>query len=162
MAATHLDHRPAPDLLGLVPFALVAVAVAGLGSVATSGTVDSAWFDALPKPSWYPPSATFGIVWTILYAGIAVAGWLAWRADADRLTLALWGGQMALNLGWTLVFFGLRRPGWAVAEILVLLAAVVVTGVGLGRFDRRAGLLFVPYAAWVAFATALTIAIATG
>lgn len=132
------------------------------GSAITSGTTDSAWFADLDRPSWYPPDATFGIVWTILYVGIAVAGWRAWRRGADATTLGLWVVQLVLNLGWTVVFFGARRPGWAVVEILVLLATVVVTGLGLGRVDRVAGWLFVPYALWVAFATALTVAIAAG
>jgi benzodiazapine receptor len=165
---THL-HRITPpsahrdrgrDLVALAGFAFAVTLVAVAGGRITSGTVDSAWFDALDLPSWYPPSATFGIVWTILYVGIAVAGWRAWRASADRLTMGLWWVQLALNLGWTAVFFGARRPGWAVAEILVLLLVVAWTTRRLWTVDRIAGTLFGPYLTWVGFATALTVAIA--
>lgn len=144
----------------LAGFAGAALAAAGLGSLATSATVGSEWFRGLAKPSWYPPSATFGIVWTVLYVMIAVAGVRAWRRGAPPVALGLWGVQMALNLGWTLVFFGLRRPGWAVAEIVVLLLAIVATMVAFRPVDRLATWLLAPYLAWVGFATALTIAIA--
>ena len=63
--------------------------------------------------------------------------------------------QWALNALWTPLFFGLHRPGWALAEILVLLAAILATIRAFWRVDRPAGFLLLPYAAWVAFATLL-------
>jgi tryptophan-rich sensory protein len=140
-------------------FAAGSLAAAVLGSVATSGTTDSAWFRALDKPAWYPPDQAFGIVWSILYVMIAVAGALAWRSGAPRAAIVAWWVQMGLNLGWSVIFFGLRRPGWALAEIVVLLAAIVVTIVLTRPADGRAAALLVPYAAWVAFATSLNAAI---
>lgn len=157
------DRADAPagrQVLAILGFAGAALAAAGLGSLATSATTDSEWFRDLDTPSWYPPSATFGIVWTVLYVMIAVSGLRAWRRGAPPLALGLWGAQMALNLGWTLVFFGLRRPGWAVAEIVVLLLAIVATMAVFRPVDRLATWLLAPYLAWVGFATALTIAIA--
>jgi tryptophan-rich sensory protein len=140
-------------------FAAAAFAAAGIGSIATSGTTDSAWFAALERPPWYPPSWAFGTVWTVLYVMIAWSGFLAWRAGAGARAISIWGGQMALNLAWTLVFFGARRPGWAVLVIALLGAAIVATIDAFHRVDRTASLLLAPYLAWVAFAATLNVAI---
>lgn len=140
-------------------FVLAALLAAGLGGIATSGTTDSAWFETLDKPPWYPPSSAFGIVWTVLYVMIAVSGYLAWRAGAGRVALGWWGGQMALNLAWSVVFFGLRAPGWAMAVIVALAVAIAFTIRSFARFDRPAAWLLAPYLAWVLFASTLNAAI---
>jgi benzodiazapine receptor len=151
------SRAPATDLIAAVGFGLATLAAASLGGLATANAVEG-WYRTLEKPSWNPPDATFGIVWTALYVMIAVAGWLAWRADGLP-TVVPWAVQLVLNAGWAYVFFGLRRPGWALVEILVLLAAIVWTLVVAWRADRTAGLLLVPYLAWVAFAAVLNAAI---
>jgi tryptophan-rich sensory protein len=133
--------------------------VSVVGSLVTQPAVDSSWFDQLDKPSWYPPNALFGQVWTVLYVLIAIAGYRAWRHGAPTSTLALYGVQLALNLAWSVIFFGLRSPGWALVEVVVLFAAIAVVLVRFWAVDRIAGALFVPYLAWVLFATALTSAI---
>jgi translocator protein len=138
-------------------FALATFAASGLGSIATSRGEE--WNEQLDKPFWYPPGATFGIVWSALYVAIAIAGWLAWRSGGGLRTTVPWLVQMGLNLGWSVVFFGLRRPGWALVEIVVLLAAIAWTIAAMWPVDRRAGALMVPYLAWVAFATALNTAL---
>jgi benzodiazapine receptor len=73
--------------------------------------------------------------------------------------LGMYAIQLALNLGWSVLFFGLRRPGWALVELIFLLAAILVTLAMFWRRDRLAGGLFVLYAAWVAFAVVLNSAI---
>lgn len=158
--------RHAPDrhpvwqhLASLGGFALAAVLAAGLGGVATAGTTDSAWFEALDKPPWYPPASAFGVVWTVLYVMIAVSGYLAWRAGADRTAIGWWGAQMALNLAWSVVFFGLRSPGWAMLVIVALAAAIGMTIRSFARVDRAAAWLLAPYLAWVLFASTLNAAI---
>lgn len=102
-------------------------------------------------------------MWTVLYIMMAVAAWRVARVGvglrAVRFALTMYGVQLALNLGWTAVFFALERPGWALVEIVVLLVVVVVTAVLFARLDSIAGWLMAPYCAWVAFATALTTAI---
>jgi translocator protein len=93
---------------------------------------------------------------------MAIAAWRVWRvADRDtrRGPLTLFALQLALTLGWTVVFFGLQKIGAAVATIVVLDVGVVVTTLAFRSIDRWAGLLMVPYLAWVVFATVLTIAI---
>jgi len=162
--AGSVRHRPDPHpvwqhLLVLGGFGLAAVLAAGLGGIATSGSTDSTWFRALDKPPWYPPSSAFGIVWTILYVMIAVSGYLAWRAGADRTAVGWWAAQMALNLTWSVVFFGLRSPGWAMAVIVALAVAIVATMRSFARFDRPAAWLLAPYLAWVLFASTLNAAI---
>ena len=101
-------------------------------------------------------------MWTVLYVMMGIAAWRVWRA-VDRETaqgpLTLFALQLALNLGWSVAFFGLERTGSAVAVILVLELAVVSTALAFRPIDRLAALLMVPYALWVGFATVLNIAI---
>ena len=114
------------------------------------------WYEALRKPPLTPPGWLFGPVWSALYLGIAVAGWLVWRAPGDRsVPLALWGAQLALNAAWSLLFFGLHRPGLALLEIGLLLVLVVATAFAFFQVRPLAGALFVPYAAWVSLAAYL-------
>lgn len=125
--------------------------------VATDG-----WYTTLAKPAWNPPGWVFGPVWTILYAMMAVAAWRVWLRggwSGQRKALGLFLVQWALNALWTPLFFGLQQPGWALAEILVLLAAIMATLRDFWRIDRPAGLLLLPYAVWVTFASALNGAI---
>jgi benzodiazapine receptor len=163
-ARTAGDRRdPHPVWLHLAVFAgfvLAAVLAAGLGGIATSGTTDSTWFRALDKPGWYPPSSAFGIVWTVLYVMIAVSGYLAWRAGAGRVAIGWWGVQMALNLAWSVVFFGLRAPGWAIVVIVALALSIAATIREFDRVDRLAAWLLGPYLAWVLFAFSLNAGIA--
>jgi benzodiazapine receptor len=148
----------------LVPLALwvgLCWGVAGLGGVFTAMGV-SDWYLTLARPSWNPPSGVFGPVWTLLYTVMGVAAWRVWtrrREAPARVALALFGVQLLLNLGWSVVFFGLRAPGWAVAEIAALWLAITATLVWFWRVDRLAGLLLAPYLAWVSFAAALNLAI---
>ena len=104
----------------------------------------------------------FAPVWTALYLMMAVAAWRVWRrrgAPGAHPALAMWALQLALNLCWSYVFFGLRLIGGALAEIAVLLAAILVTALLSWRIDRVAGALLAPYAAWVAFAALLNAAL---
>ena len=154
-----VSDRPTSHLVRAAAlFAGVTVAVAVLGSVATSS--GRSWYDDLEKPAFNPPDATFGIVWTILYVMIALAGWLAWRASDDPSPTIAWVVQMALNLGWTVVFFGWRAPEAAIVVIGALIIAVAVDVVLSWRASVAAGALLVPYLAWVGFATALNIGVA--
>ena len=119
---------------------------------------DNGWYAGLAKPSWNPPGWVFGPVWTILYAMMAVAAWRVWLDGGwaqQKKALSLFLLQWALNALWTPLFFGLHQPGWALAEIVVLLAAILATIRAFWRVDRIAGLLLLPYAVWVAFATVL-------
>lgn len=147
------------QLVWLGGFAVATALVAWVGSLITSGSVNSVWFEQLDKPGFYPPAVTFGIVWTVLYIMIATAGWLGWRAGGGAETTVPWVLQLVLNFGWTVLFFGLQRPSWSLAEIVVLLVAAIWTALLLRRYSTWAAILFIPYVMWIGFATVLTAAI---
>ncbi|MFM7050757.1 MAG: TspO/MBR family protein [Planctomycetota bacterium] len=120
------------------------------------------WYAGIAKPSWNPPSWVFGPVWTTLYVMIGVAAWRLWRVGAltrDRRTAVVLAVQWVLNFLWSGFFFGMKAPGLALGEIVCLLALIVVLIVRSMRHDRIAGLLLLPYAAWVSFATVLNAAL---
>jgi len=117
-----------------------------------------AWYANLRKPSWNPPNWVFGPVWTTLYVMMAVAAWRVWRLGGDggrRTALGLFLAQLALNAAWTPLFFGLRQPGLAFAEILLLWLAIGATTTTFFKRDRVAAWLMIPYLAWVSFAAVL-------
>lgn len=146
--------------VALVVFVVMTFAAAVIGSVATVGSVEG-WMESLRLPSWQPPSWVFGPVWTLLYLMMAVAGWLVYvRVGRVRsLPMALYGVQLVLNALWSVLFFGLRRPDLAAGEIVVLLASIIATMVVFWKQSVTAGALFVPYTAWVSFATVLNVTI---
>ena len=117
------------------------------------------YYRRLDKPDWSPPPAVFGPVWSVLYLLIGVSAWLVARHGGGGGPLRLWGVQLALNAAWTPLFFGLRRPGVALAEIVATLLAIVATTAAFFRRRALAGVLLLPYLAWVGFATALNAAI---
>ncbi len=145
-------------VLALVGWIVLCLA-ASLGAVFVS--VDG-WYAGLVKPSWNPPAWLFGPVWTLLYVMMAVAAWLVWREggwSAQRRPLVLFLAQWLLNALWTPLFFGLHRPDIALVEILALWAVLAVTVAQFWRVRRIAGLLLVPYLAWVSFAAFLNFTI---
>jgi tryptophan-rich sensory protein len=115
------------------------------------------WYRRLRKPAWSPPSWLFGPVWTLLYALMGVAAWLVagGRRAGRAPALAAFVAQLALNATWTPIFFGLRRPGLALVEIVATLLAVAATTALFVRQRMLAGLLLLPYLVWTAFATLL-------
>jgi translocator protein len=119
-------------------------------------TAPGEWYAGLAKPPFNPPAWVFAPVWTVLYVLIAVAGWLVYREDPGGWPMRLWWTQLGLNFLWPPVFFVAHSIGLALLVILLLLAinlTFVLTS--WRRQDRIAAWLFAPYAAWVAFASAL-------
>jgi translocator protein len=138
-------------------WAAAVTAVAVVGGLATDTSSD--WYRQLDRPSWQPPGAVFGPVWTVLYVLIAVSATLAYRdvgGPRRRLVLGLFAANLALNLAWTWIFFQGHAPAAAGIEILVLLGTIVALVALLRPHSRAAAIALVPYGAWVAFATALT------
>lgn len=146
----------------LAGFLLASFGAAAFGSYFTSQSVET-WYPTLEKPSWRPPNAAFGPVWTVLYTLMGVAAWLVWRssdrttdsAPARRQALLAWGVQLALNAAWSAVFFGARSPGGGLAVIAALVPAIAITANLSRRVSTVAGLLLLPYLAWTTFAAAL-------
>lgn len=121
------------------------------------GNRDS-WYRDLNKPSFTPPDAAFPIVWTALYAMIAWSGWRVWSAAPSRernAALRLWVSQLAENAQWSKLFFGQHNPALALGDIVALEGTIMTYISAARKVDRAAGNAFIPYAAWVAFATVL-------
>jgi translocator protein len=156
-----MKRTRAAEIIGLVLFVALCLGIGALGAAVTATSVGT-WYAELVKPSFNPPNKVFWPVWTVLYVLMGVAAWRVWRA-ADRETaqgpLSMFALQLALNLGWSVSFFGLERIGPSVAVILVLELTIVVTALAFRSIDRIAALLLVPYILWVAFAAVLNIAI---
>lgn len=137
-------------------------AVAAVGASVTASSVND-WYPALFKPALTPPPWVFPIAWNLLYFMMALAAWLVWLKSGSLLAagapLSLFGSQLMLNLGWSVLFFGLRAPGIALAEISVLLLLIALTTLIFFRRSTLAGILMLPYLAWVGFATYLNAGI---
>ena len=149
---------------GLVLVALLAISfgVAALGSIATAGNVEG-WYADAEKAPWNPPNWLFGPAWTLLYTLMSVAAWLVWRKGGPLKWYVI---QLVLNAIWTPVFFGLYPvigPSalWiALAIIVALDVAVLITMLRFWKVSKLAAWLLVPYWAWVLFATTLNAALA--
>ena len=116
------------------------------------------WYSRLKKPPFQPPNAVFPIVWSILYTLIAISGWRVWQQrDSPERTAALrlWVSQLLTNAQWTRIFFGEHLPAWSLANIVSLQSVVLGYIFEARKIDKPAAALFVPYAAWVAFAALL-------
>jgi len=135
------------------------VATVGIGIAIGTINLPGEWYAALHKPPFNPPNWIFGPVWSVMYVLIAVAGWRTWEREAHGVSMALWGAQMLLNFIWSPVFFSSHRIGLALAVVVALLVTIVGFIVVRWRADRAAAVLFLPYAAWVAFATLLNASI---
>jgi len=155
-------HQTGPHgLVGLVGFVVGCLAVSAVGGAITSSSVGT-WYPTLTKPPFTPPDWLFPPVWTAIFILMGVAAWRVWRQagwPGSRLALGVFGIQLLLNVAWSFLFFGMHWIGAALAEIVVLLAAIIWTLAHFSRIDRPSALLLVPYALWVGFATVLTAAI---
>lgn len=139
-----------------VSMSLFLALVLGSGLVLGFLAAPGEWYAQLTKPSFTPPGWLFGPVWAVLYVLIAVAGWRTFERDRSGGLMKLWWLQLALNFLWTPVFFGAHQIGLALVLILLMLAVILGFIVKAWRLDPVAVWLFVPYCAWVAFASLLT------
>jgi tryptophan-rich sensory protein len=120
------------------------------------------WYEALNKPSWTPPPWVFGPIWTILYFAMGIAAWLVfvsggWSRHSSALLLFI--TQLIFNGVWSLIFFGAHKIGLAFIEIVILWFLVIVTLVLFWRAQKWAGILLIPYLAWLTIAAALNFSI---
>ncbi len=153
------SSRPDPHWRALVLLLGITGAAALIGSIASVRAGE--FYEQLLKPTWAPPPQVFGPVWSVLYVLMAVAAWLvvrAWGWPRARPAITLYLLQLVLNALWTWLFFRWRLAWVALAEILALWALLLLTVWTFWRVRRLAGVLLLPYLAWVAFAAALTYA----
>ncbi|MEO7415300.1 MAG: TspO/MBR family protein [Opitutaceae bacterium] len=156
-----MTSRSSPRYGALLVFIGITAVAAAIGSSATFRSVQT-WYPTLAKPSWTPPSALFGPVWTVLYFAMAVAAWRVWRSQAGAAANAVlrsYLAQLILNALWSVLFFGMRRPDLALLDIAALGVLLVIMLVRFWPADRWATLLWIPYVAWVSFASALNAAV---
>lgn len=147
---------------------LIAIAIcqsAGLlGTLFTMEAIPT-WYTTLNKPSFNPPSWIFGPVWTLLYALMGYSLYRVWthgwKSKKVILALSAFAVQLFLNAWWSVIFFGMRNPEWALVEIVVMWMFIVFTVLSFYKVDKLAAWLLVPYLAWVTFAAYLNYTIWT-
>jgi tryptophan-rich sensory protein len=147
--------------IGLVFWVGLCLAAAWTGSLITRPAI-AGWYATLAKPAWTPPSWVFGPVWTALYIMMGVAAWLVWRKGgvaAAALPLGLFLLQLALNVAWSPLFFGLHRPDLAFLDIVLLWFAILAALLAFRGVNPTAAWLLLPYLLWVTYASALNFAI---
>lgn len=135
------------------------ILVLGAGLLIGASNIPDEWYRSLAKPAFTPPDWVFAPAWSLLYAIIGLVGARTWLTLRRSMAMRLWFAQLVFNFAWSPAFFGLRDPASAMIIILGLLVSVAAFIAVSWRQDRTAALLFVPYLAWVAFATALNAAI---
>lgn len=131
------------------------------GAAASTGILfkPGQWYESLTKPGFTPPNWLFPVAWSIIYLLLAWAGYRLSLIPGSQTALALWAAQIALNTLWTPVFFGAHHL-FAGMVILTLLWMVVATMVVLAmQLDVIAGLILLPYLAWLSVAGALNLSI---
>lgn len=151
------------DIPGLVAWLAVSFAAAALGGFASAEAGD--FYGQLARPPWAPPGWLFAPAWTVLYLLMGVAAWLVWRERGARkvgTALTLFLVQLGVNALWTWLFFVWRLGALAFAEILVLWVLILCTIFAFWRVRPIAGVLLIPYLAWVAYASLLTYAVWQG
>ena len=149
-----------PAMSKILSYILFIGFVVGAGLLAGLTNMPGEWYQSLQKPFFNPPSWLFGPVWTTLYVMIGIAGARIWQRAPKSAAMQLWFAQMAFNLMWSPAFFGLQNPELALAVIVGMLVTIVAFMIKARPIDRISMLLFVPYLAWVAFASVLNLSIA--
>lgn len=135
------------------------VAVVGTGMAIGIAFAPGAWYAGLAKPPFGPPDWLFAPVWTILYILIAIVGWRTWRRQPAGTDMVMWFVQMALNFAWPPIFFAAHVPAAAIIVIVLLLWTIGIFIARALKSDPLSAWMFLPYFAWVSFATLLNAAI---
>lgn len=149
------------QVMGLLGWLLITLVAVGLGAWGSASA--PSFYQSLTLPSWAPPAAVFGPVWSVLYLLMAIAAWLVWRGHGwlgiARRALGLYLAQLALNALWSWAFFAWHQGGFAFVVILLLWILILLTLSSFWRINRLAGALLVPYLAWVSFAAVLNFTV---
>ncbi|MBK8575998.1 MAG: tryptophan-rich sensory protein [Elusimicrobia bacterium] len=145
-------------IYGLVGWLGITFIAAWVGSRFMPGE----WYASLAKPTWNPPNAIFGPVWSVLYVLMGVSAWLVWRRSGFAgagLALSLFVVQLVLNALWSYLFFGRFRPDLAFLDIVALWSIIAIVTVLFWQNHRAAGAMMIPYLLWVSFASCLNFVI---
>lgn len=145
------------QVLGFIAWLALSITTSGIGALASANA--RSFYADLVRPVWAPPGWVFGPVWSALFLAMAVSAWLVWRVPQQSkprsLALGFFVVQLAANALWSWLFFAWHLGGPAFIEVLVLWLLIAANTVAFWRIRPVAGLLLVPYLAWVTFASAL-------
>lgn len=148
------------DILNLIVSIAICELAGIVGSVFTFRKIPT-WYASLKKPSFRPPDRLFGPVWIVLYLLMGISAYLIWQRGTENpeveLAIIAFGLQLGLNVLWSVVFFGMESPVGGLIVIFILWSAILVTIERFLPLSLAAGLLLVPYIAWVSFAAILNI-----
>jgi tryptophan-rich sensory protein len=148
---------------GFLPVIMAAMAALIVAAGGATITDLGPWYQSLTQPSWAPPGWLYGVAWTLIFAFAAMASLVAWRAaptrNARTNVIGLFAFNGFLNVLWSLLFFRVQRPDWALIEVVALWLSIAVLIIYCGRFSRATAYLLLPYIAWVSVAAALNGAI---
>ena len=145
-----------------VSYAVITAVIFIVGGVGGKATEIGPWYRNLRKPSWNPPDWVFPVVWTTIYLFIIASVGGAWnQASSGEKTMILWlvGINLVLNLLWSVLFFSMRKPLWALLEVFLLLLSIVAMMTGLFSIAPLYGWLLLPYLIWVSIAMLLNLSV---
>lgn len=150
------------NTLKLITAVIVSELAGIIGTIFTFSAIPT-WYATLVKPNLNPPSYIFGPVWTTLYALIGIAAFMVWKKGLDRKdvrkAITVFGLQLILNAVWSIIFFGLHSPLWALVDITLMWLAIVWTMILFYKISKPAMWLLMPYILWVSFASYLNYSI---
>jgi tryptophan-rich sensory protein len=159
-----LRRNPAMDAKNAaiaVAFVTVCLLAGAIGSIFTFPSI-TGWYAGLNKPFFSPPNWVFGPVWTILYVLMGVAAYLVFmegKTHETKSAMAAFAVQLILNVLWSVLFFGMHSPLLGLLCIAALWVSIAITIREFMKVSRTAGLLLIPYIAWVSFAALLNAAV---
>jgi benzodiazapine receptor len=150
------------DILKLIASVVVCLIAGGIGAIFTTPSIRN-WYAELSKPPFTPPNWLFGPAWTTLYILMGIAAFFVFReglaASGVKIALIIFLVQLILNILWSVVFFGLHSPAGAIVVIAGLWITILITLLRFWGISTIAGVLLIPYLAWVTFASALNAGI---
>lgn len=150
------------NIFHLLVAVLICESIGILGAIFTTPAIPT-WYAQLNKPSFSPPNWLFGPVWTLLYAMMGISVYLIWKKGFEKTEVRegviLFGIHLVVNFLWSFLFFGLKSPAFAFADILLLWSLIGFLIYKFRGIDFRAALLLIPYFAWVSFATILNFSL---
>jgi translocator protein len=149
-----------PDVIKLIVSIILCEGAGGIGAIFTTPAI-SGWYKNLKKPAFTPPNAAFGPVWITLYLLMAIAVFFVWKQGFSQMgvTIAfiIFWVQLALNILWSVIFFGSKSLAGGVIVIILLWIAILVSIIAFFSVSLVAGLLLIPYILWVSIAANLNI-----
>ena len=149
-------------LVNLIAWVIICLAAGLIGSIFTIPSIPT-WFAGLNKPPFSPPNWIFSPVWTTLFILMGISAWLVWEKGISnkevRSAIMIFAAQLALNMLWSILFFGFKSPLLAFVEIIVLWVLILATILSFYKISKPAAWLLIPYILWVSFASVLNLSI---